>query len=80
MYNNVELNYFNYYELSLQLLPTNGLMMIDNMLWGGDVVDASNSNQQTKIIRKLNQNILKDNRVEFSLLPLADGISFIRKK
>ena len=73
-------NYPNYYELSLQLLSKNGLMIIDNMLWGGDVADASNTNQHTETIRKLNQNILKDTRVEFSLLPLADGISFIRKK
>jgi len=73
-------NYPNYYELSLQLLPTNGLMMIDNMLWGGDVADVLNTNQETAIIHKLNQSILNDNRVEFCLLPLADGLSFIRKK
>ena len=73
-------NYPNYYELSLQLLPANGLMMFDNMLWGGDVVDISDINLQTKIIRNLNKKILNDDRVDFSLLPLADGISFIRKK
>ena len=73
-------NYPNYYELSLQLLPANGLMLFDNMLWGGDVADISNTNLQTKIIHKLNKKILNDDRVDFSLLPLADGISFIRKK
>ena len=73
-------NYSNYYELSLQLLQTNGLMIIDNMLWGGDVADSFNKEKQTETIRALNKKILKDNRVEFSLLPLADGLSFIRKK
>ena len=73
-------NYFNYYELSLNLLQTNGLMIIDNMLWSGDVADLNNKDKQTETIRSLNKKILIDNRVEFSLLPLADGLSFIRKK
>tara|TARA_B100000949_G_C14202635_1_gene416677 strand:- start:122 stop:778 length:657 start_codon:yes stop_codon:yes gene_type:complete len=73
-------NYLNYYELSLQLLQTNGLMIIDNMLWGGEVADLSNKDKQTENIRFLNNKILEDSRVEFSLLPLADGLSFIRKK
>ena len=73
-------NYSSYYELSLQLLQTNGLIIIDNMLWGGEVADSFNKEKQTKCIRSLNNKILKDHRVEFSLLPLADGISFIRKK
>ena len=73
-------NYFNYYELSLGLLQTNGLMIIDNMLWSGDVADLNNKDKQTETIRSLNKKILTDNRVEFSLLPLADGLSFIRKK
>ena len=73
-------NYSSYYELSLQLLQTNGLIIIDNMLWGGDVADLYNKDKQTESIRSLNDKILKDDRVEFSLLPLADGLSFIRKK
>ena len=73
-------NYSSYYELSLQLLQTNGLIIIDNMLWGGEVADSFNKEKQTNCIRSLNNKILKDHRVEFSLLPLADGISFIRKK
>ena len=73
-------NYSSYYELSLQLLQTNGLIIIDNMLWSGDVADSFNKEKQTESIRSLNNKILKDHRVEFSLLPLADGLSFIRKK
>ena len=73
-------NYSNYYELSLCLLPSNGIIIIDNMLWGGNVADPSNNDNQTKTIRFLNAKIQKDERVDFSLLPISDGLSFIRKK
>lgn len=73
-------NYNNYYELSLQLISSNGLIIIDNMLWSGDVANATITDKTTKSIRALNKKILEDSRVEFSLLPLADGLSFIRKK
>ena len=73
-------NYSHYYELSLELLPSNGIIIIDNMLWGGDVVDLSIKDKQTETIRSLNAKIQKDERVHFSLLPLSDGLSFIRKK
>ena len=73
-------NYSHYYELSLELLPSNGIIIIDNMLWGGDVVDLSINDTQTETIRSLNVKIQKDERVHFSLLPLSDGLSFIRKK
>ena len=73
-------NYPNYYELSLSLLPPNGIIIIDNMLWHGDVADTSINDSQTKTIRDLNKKINSDDRIEFSLLPLSDGLSFIRKK
>jgi len=73
-------NYSHYYELSLELLPSNGIIIIDNMLWGGDVADLSIKDPQTKTIRSLNAIIQKDERVHFSLLPISDGLSFIRKK
>ena len=73
-------NYPHYYELSLELLPSNGIIIIDNMLWGGDVADLSNNDMQTETIKSLNEKIQKDERVDFSLLPISDGLSFIRKK
>ena len=73
-------NYPHYYELSLELLPSNGIIIIDNMLWGGNVADLSNNDTQTETIKSLNEKIKKDERVDFSLLPIADGLSFIRKK
>tara|TARA_Y100000590_G_scaffold42847_1_gene45621 strand:- start:117 stop:773 length:657 start_codon:yes stop_codon:yes gene_type:complete len=72
-------NYPNYYELCLSLIRPNGIIIFDNMLWGGSVADYSNNDLQTKTIRELNEKINKDKRVEFSLLPFSDGISFIRK-
>ena len=73
-------NYPNYYELSLNLIPSNGIIIIDNMLWHGDVANENKNDSQTNTIRDLNLKIQNDNRVEFSLLPLSDGLSFIRKK
>ena len=73
-------NYSNYYELSLNLLVSNGIIIIDNMLWHGDVVNEAKQDSQTNTIRNLNLKIQNDSRVEFSLLPLSDGLSFIRKK
>ena len=73
-------NYLNYYELSLELLPSNGIILIDNMLWGGDVADLSNNDIQTETIRSLNAKIRKDERVDFSLIPISDGLLLIRKK
>ena len=73
-------NYPNYYELSLLLLRPNGIVIIDNMLWHGDVADDTKTDKETRTIRTLNQSIQSDERVDFSLLPLSDGLSFIRKK
>ena len=73
-------NYPNYYELSLSLVPSNGIIIIDNMLWHGDVADTKKTDLQTNTIRDLNLKINQDDRVEFSLLPLSDGLSFVRKK
>jgi caffeoyl-CoA O-methyltransferase len=73
-------NYPNYYELALELLRPNGIIIIDNMLWHGDVADDNKNDSQTNTIRDLNKKIQKDERVNFSLLPLSDGLSFIRKK
>ena len=73
-------NYPNYYELSLSLVPLNGIIIIDNMLWHGDVANENKIDSQTNTIRDLNKKIQKDERVSFSLLPLSDGLSFIIKK
>ena len=73
-------NYNLYYELSIKLISKNGLIIIDNMLWGGRVVNKKNKDKTSKKIDDLNKKILKDKRIEFLLLPLADGLSLIKKK
>ena len=72
-------NYLKYYELSLNLLKSNGLILVDNVLWDGEVAVKNNRSKIANTIHKFNKIILNDKRVQFSLLPLADGISLIRK-
>ena len=73
-------NYQHYYELSLQLLPQNGIILIDNMLWHGDVADENVKDETTQIIRDLNHAVQQDERVDYTLLPFSDGILFVTKK
>jgi predicted O-methyltransferase YrrM len=73
-------NYSNYYERSLSLARPGGLILIDNVLWGGDVADTTHHDKQTEAIRSLNQAIFTDKRVSMSLLPLSDGLTLARKR
>ena len=73
-------NYPHYYELALQLLPQNGIILIDNMLWHGDVANENVKDETTQTIRDLNLMVQQDQRVNYTLLPFSDGILFITKK
>lgn len=72
-------NYDAYYERSLRLLRPGGLLLIDNVLWGGKVADASVQDDDTQAIRALNHKIHVDDRVTAVLLPIADGLMLARK-
>ncbi len=72
-------NYITYYELCLQLIRPGGLIAIDNTLWDGKVVDPHNQESETEAIRNFNAHLHKDDRVELSLLTLADGLTLARK-
>lgn len=72
--------YDDYYEKSLRLLKPNGLILLDNMLWGGRVADPAADDADTHAIRALNRKLHQDERVDISLLPMADGISLARKR
>ena len=72
-------NYKNYYDLSLELVKNNGFILIDNVLWHGDVVDANKNDRLTNIIREFNSFIKKDDRIEKIILPLGDGVTICRK-
>lgn len=73
-------NYVAYYKLALQLIHPHGLIVVDNVFWGGDVIDPQINNGQTREIRKLNELIRNDEQVEISLLPIADGLFLIQPK
>ena len=72
-------NYKNYYNLSLALIKKNGFILIDNVLWHGDVVDPNKNDRLTSIIREFNSFIKKDDRIEKTILPLGDGVTICRK-
>jgi predicted O-methyltransferase YrrM len=73
-------NYPHYYEQCLQLVRPGGLIAIDNVLWGGGVIDESRQDPSTQVIRKLNADLAKDVRVDLSLVPIGDGLTLARKR
>ena len=70
-----KMNYKEYYERSLGLLNKNGLIIIDNVLWHGEVADEANMDKYTVNIREFNVHVSQDKRVEQIILPLGDGMS-----
>ena len=73
-------NYDGYYERVLRLVRPGGLVMLDNVLWGGDVADPRKTDADTKALRALNAKLQGDERVDLSMLPLADGLTLARKR
>ncbi len=73
-------NYDSYYERALTLLRPGGLIAVDNVLWGGSVIDSTANDSDTEAIRALNAKIASDQRVSCSLLPLGDGLSLALKQ
>ena len=72
--------YDAYYELAFPRVRPNGLILFDNMLWGGRVTDPSITDENGRAILALNEKLACDSRVEAVLLPLADGIMMCRKR
>ena len=72
-------NYDNYYERCLQLVRTGGVIAFDNTLWDGKVADKSVQDADTAALRELNAKLYADERIELSMLPLADGLTLCRK-
>jgi predicted O-methyltransferase YrrM len=73
-------SYDAYYEACLGLVRPGGLIVLDNMLWGGAVADPSDNDEKTAAIRALNRKIRQDERVEACLLTVGDGVLLARKK
>ena len=72
-------NYKNYYEVSLDLVKKNGFILVDNVLWKGEVADPKKNDKLTNVIREFNSFIKKDDRIEKTILPLGDGVTICRK-
>ncbi len=73
-----KMNYKEYYERSLKLLDKNGLVIIDNVLWHGEVADEANIDKFTLNIREFNAQVAHDKRVEQIIVPLGDGMTVCR--
>lgn len=72
--------YRDYYERILKLLRPGGFVAIDNVLWGGSVIDADKNDEDTVAIRQLNAFLHSDERVDLSLVPIGDGLTLARRK
>ncbi|QDG50395.1 SAM-dependent methyltransferase [Persicimonas caeni] len=73
-------NYIAYYERCLELVRVGGLIGVDNTLWGGSVIDASDQEESTVAIREFNAHVADDERVTVSLVPIGDGLTLARKR
>jgi len=75
-----KVNYDGYFERCLQLVKPGGIIAIDNVLWGGSVIDADNREVSTEAIRGLNAKLQNDDRIDLAMLPIADGLTLAVKR
>ena len=73
-------SYLNYYDACIELVNTNGLIIIDNVLWHGEVADNTKNDKFTNIIRDFNKYVKEDNRVIKNIIPIGDGLTICIKK
>ncbi len=73
-------NYANYYEAIVTRMQAGGLILVDNVLWSGTVIDPAVADDNTVAIRAFNDMVAADDRVESVMIPLGDGITFLRKR
>ena len=72
-------NYINYYHLVFPMVKVGGYIIADNVLWSGKVIDSTQNDKDTQLLREYNQLNHKDNRVEEVLFPIRDGLMIARK-
>ena len=73
-------NYLNYYESCMNLIDKKGLIVIDNVLWHGEVAVEANNDKFTNIIRHFNNHVKQDKRITKSIVPIGDGLTICIKK
>ena len=72
--------YLGYYERCLKLLRNGGLILVDNVLWGGRVARPEVTDEDTIALREFNDHLHQDERIDLSLLPIGDGLTLARKR
>ena len=72
--------YIAYFEALMPLIRKGGVILVDNVLWMGAVVDAAENSEDTVAIRRFNDLVAADSRVECVILPIADGLTLLRKR
>ena len=73
-------NYLKYYETCIDLINKNGLIIIDNVLWHGEVINETKNDKFINIIREFNTHIKKDRRIIKNIIPIGDGLTICIKK
>jgi predicted O-methyltransferase YrrM len=73
-------NYGGYYERVLELLKPNGVILIDNVLWSGRIIDLERTDADTVALRALNDQLRTDERIDLALIPIGDGVTIARKR
>ena len=73
-------NYPHYFEELVRRMPPNGLILVDNVLWSGRVVDADATDDNTVAIRAFNDLVAADSRVDAVMLPISDGLTLLRRR
>ncbi|MEP7201390.1 MAG: class I SAM-dependent methyltransferase [Ilumatobacteraceae bacterium] len=71
-------NYINYYEALVPRLQPNGVMLVDNTLWSGAVLDETSTDTNTVALRAFNDRVVADSRVRCVVLPMGDGVTMIQ--
>lgn len=74
-----KLNYENYYDVVFEKVKKGGIILSDNVLWSGKIIDPSSNDKTTKFLRKFNQKLKNDPRTQKVLLPIRDGLFVSRK-
>ena len=69
-----------YYERALELVRPGGLIAIDNVLWDGNVIDESKTDEMTEAIRAINEKVRTDERVSICMVPIGDGLTLAVKR
>jgi caffeoyl-CoA O-methyltransferase len=72
--------YAAYFEELVTRLRPNGVILVDNVLWGGNILDAATTDESTQALRAFNDQVAADDRVDTVMMPIGDGITFLRKR